>query len=93
MSILAKIAALASGFVLMGYHGSAADLLATSIAINLSLGPVTAVVAHRRGRSPLRWAAAGVCLGLWALAAALLLPVRPDANPPTAQFPPPSHAA
>lgn len=92
MSSLANIMAVASGFVLMGYRGQPANLLATSIVVNLALAPMTAVVASRRHRSALRWTIGGLALGAWALAAVLLLPASNQA-PPSSKYPPTSDAA
>ncbi len=96
MTTLASILSIASGFALMGYHEPPANLIATSIIINLALTPLTAIVASRRGRSALRWTIAGLILGAWALAAVMIIPApsqpappRPDAPP----YPPTSHAA
>jgi len=83
---------LASGFGLMGFKESPLNLLATSIVINLSLAPLTAVVASRRGRSPAVWGAVGLCFGMWALAGALLL-MAPQKTPPPSRLPPPPRAA
>ena len=93
MQTLATAVALASGFALTGYDGRAAELLATSLAINLALAPLTAAVAARRGRSVLVWGAIGLGFGLWALAGALIFlapksrygsPPAADSNPPDA---------
>jgi hypothetical protein len=96
MTTLASILSIASGFALMGYHEPPANMIATSIIINLALTPLTAIVASRRGRSALRWTLAGLLLGAWALAAVMIIPApshpappRPDAPP----YPPTSHAA
>src|SRR5437870_2398744 len=59
MDKAATILSWTSGFALMGYRGGALNLLATSIAMNLSLAPLIGIIASRRGRSGLRWAAAG----------------------------------
>lgn len=86
LTTAATLAAWASGFALMGYAGPPANVLATSIAINLSLAPLTAVVASRRNRSALRWSVAGLVLGMWALAAILVLAPHREAQnrvPPT----------
>ena len=94
MSSIANIMALASGFVLMGYRGQPANLLATSIVVNLALAPMTAVIASRRNRSVVRWTIGGLALGAWALAAVLILPTGVAAsNPPTPKYPPTSDAA
>jgi hypothetical protein len=96
MTTLATILSLASGFALMGYHEPTANMIATSIIINVALTPLTAIVASRRGRSVLRWTVAGLLFGAWALAAVMIIPApthpappRPDSPP----FPPTSHAA
>jgi dienelactone hydrolase len=96
MAILAHLVSLASGFALMGYgERPAADLLATSLAINVALAPLTALIAYRRGRSVARWAVLGFCFGGWALVAELLLLTneRRTSSPPTGNYPPTSHAA
>ena len=95
MQTFATIMALVSGFALTGYSGSAANLLASSIAVNVVLAPLTAAVASRRGRSGLLWGAIGLGLGMWALAAALIfLSPRPRfTSAPPDGFPPPSDAA
>ena len=95
MTILASLLSITSGFALMRYGGSPANVVATSIIVDLSLCPLTAIVAARRGRSTTRWLIAGVALGAWALAAVMLLPAnRPPATRPHApQFPPTSDAA
>jgi hypothetical protein len=95
MSTIASILGIASGFGLMGYREPPANLIATSIIINLALTPLTAIVASRRGRSTLRWTIAGLALGAWALATVMIIPPSrpappvPDAPP----YPPTSHAA
>jgi hypothetical protein len=88
--------ALASGFALTGHKEPPVVLLATSIAINLALAPLTAVIAARRGRSVTVWAVLGLCFGVWALGFSLLLlgaraKSADDANPD--QYPPAPHAA
>jgi hypothetical protein len=88
----ATAAGLASGFALMGYHESPLNLLVTSLVINLALAPLTAVVASRRGRSGAAWAIIGLCFGMWALAATLLL-MSPQKDQPPSRIPPPPHAA
>jgi hypothetical protein len=88
--------ALASGFALTGYKEPPAVLLATSIAINLALAPLTAVVAKRRGRSTTLWAILGLCFGVWALAISLLLlgtRAKGAENPNADDYPPTPHAA
>jgi hypothetical protein len=90
--IIASILSVTSGFVLMRYHGGAAEIIATSLVIDASLAPLTATIAARRGRSRLVWAVLGFALGMWALVATLLIPPRvqelrtdprPTAPPPT----------
>jgi hypothetical protein len=95
MQTFATIMALASGFALTGYHGGAANLLASSIAVNVVLAPLTAAVASRRGRSGLLWGVIGLGLGMWALAAALIfLSPRPRlTSSPPGSYPPASDAA
>jgi hypothetical protein len=88
----AAAAGLASGFALMGYKESPVNLLVTSAAINLALAPLTAVVASRRGRSAAVWGIIGLCFGVWALAATLLL-MTPPKSPPPGRIPPSPHAA
>ena len=56
MQTLATIVAYASGFALMRYHESPANLLATSLAVDASLAPLTVIVAMRRGRAATLWA-------------------------------------
>ncbi len=95
MTIIASLLSLASGFALMGYRGTPANLIATSIAIDLSLAPLTAIIASRRGRSTMRWAIGGLALGAWALAAVMILPASRPAppRPPASPLPPTSDAA
>ncbi len=82
----------ASGFGLMGYQESPLNLIVTSAIINLTLAPLTAIVARRRGRSGTVWAVIGLCFGVWALAAALVLIAPPKSRPP-GPVPPSPHAA
>ncbi len=94
MSTLAHIVSIASGFALMRYDLPPATLLATSIVVDLALGPLTAVAAGRRGRSARLWMALGLAFGMWALAAVLLLPpTRPARPAPPPHIPPTSDAA
>jgi hypothetical protein len=96
MTTIAKILSIASGFALMRYHEPPANMIATSIIINLALTPLTAIVASRRGRSALRWTIAGLLLGAWALAAVMIIPAPNQPAPPrpdAPQYPPTSHAA
>jgi hypothetical protein len=82
----------ASGFRLMGYKETPLNLIVTSAAINLALAPLTAIVARKRGRSGTVWALIGLCFGVWALAAVLVLIAAPKSRPP-GQVPPSPHAA
>jgi len=84
--------AVASGFVLMGYDGGPANLLATSIAINLTLAPLIGVIASRRGHSGLRWIVIGLGFGMWALAVALIF-LSPRDRYQSSAGPHPPHAA
>ncbi len=95
MTILATLLSIASGFALMGYREPPANIIATSIIIDLALTPLTAIIAARRGRSALRWIIAGLALGAWALAAVMIIPASRPAppRPDAPQYPPTSHAA
>jgi hypothetical protein len=96
MTIVASLLSIASGFALMGYHEPPANMIATSIIINLALTPLTAIVAARRGRSAIRWIVAGLALGAWALAAVMIIPPSRPAAPPrpdAPNYPPTSDAA
>ena len=95
MTTIASILGIASGFSLMGYHEPPANMIATSIIINLALTPLTAIVASRRGRSAIRWTIAGLALGAWALAAVMIIPPSRPTPPVTdaPDYPPTSHAA
>ena len=95
MTTIAAIVGYASGFALMRYRGSPADLIATSLTIDAALAPLTALVAARRGRSVVLWSVLGFLFGAWALFWALLvLSVKPARiDPPTPGFPPTSDAA
>ncbi len=95
METVATLFAWTSGFALMGYHGTAVDMLVTSLAVDASLAPLTATIAWRRSRPAWLWAVLGFAFGMWALAAILLVK-RADAEsdrPPSQPFPPPSDAA
>jgi hypothetical protein len=95
MSIFAALLSLASGFALMGYRETPANMIATSIVIDLALAPLTAIIASRRGRSPTLWAIGGLALGAWALVAVMILPESRPAppRPPAPPLPPTSDAA
>jgi hypothetical protein len=87
MTAIATIVSLTSGFALIGYHEPPATLLGTALAVDASLAPLTAVIAARRGRSPLLWAVVGFTFGVWSLAYVLLF------RPRQIDYPPPSSAA
>lgn len=91
MQTLATILAYASGFALMRPHESAPILIGTSLAVDASLAPLTAIVASRRGRSAKPWAIIGFLFGLWAFIVILLIG-RPKAES-VEEFPPTSDAA
>jgi hypothetical protein len=82
MWTIATILNVTSGFALMRYHGGPAEIIATSLIIDASLAPLTATIAWRRGRSALVWSLLGFALGMWALAATLLLSPRVSTTPP-----------
>jgi hypothetical protein len=90
VNTLATILGLASGFALIGYHEPPAEMIATSLLVDASLAPLTAVIASRRGRSALLWAGAGLVLGMWALAYVLIFRPR---HPDSPEYPPESDAA
>ena len=92
MQTIATIVAYASGFALMHSHESAVNLLATSLAVDASLAPLTAIVAMRRGRGVKLWTVVGFLFGLWAFIVVLLLG-KPRPADPRADFPPTSDAA
>ncbi len=79
MEIIATHRGYASGFALMRSHKAPLDLIATSLIVDAALAPLTAIIAARRGRSPLRWVVIGFVLGMWALAYVLI--VSPQARP------------
>lgn len=96
MEIIATIVSYASGFALMRSHKPPIDLIATSLIVDAALAPLTAVIAARRGRSPLRWVMAGLVFGVWALAYVLIVTPRPaddPVRPPNPSRPPTSDAA
>jgi hypothetical protein len=88
MNMIAVILAITSGFVLLGHHDTTVRLIATSLAVDASLAPLTTVIATRRGRSLTFWAVAGFAFGMWALACVLLMRRRNHLN-----YPPESDAA
>jgi hypothetical protein len=82
MWTIATILNVTSGFALMRYRGGPAEIIATSLVIDAALAPLTATIASRRGRSTLIWSLLGFALGMWALAATLMLRPRISAAPP-----------
>ena len=88
MWTIATILNVTSGFALMRYRGGAPEIIATSLIIDAALAPLTATIASRRGRSALVWSLLGFALGMWALAATLMLRPRVSTAPS-----PTSHAA
>jgi peptidoglycan/LPS O-acetylase OafA/YrhL len=93
MITVASLLSIASGFALMGYHEPPTNLIATSIIVDLALAPLTAIIAARRGRSPIRWTIAGLALGAWALAAVMVIPPPAPPPPDAPDYPPTSRAA
>jgi hypothetical protein len=96
MQIIATVVGYASGFALMPMHKPPIDMIATSLIVDTALAPLTAVIAARRGRSPLRWAIVGFALGMWALAYVLIVVPRTPAapsHPGNPAVPPTSDAA
>ncbi len=91
MWTIATILSVTSGFALMRYHEAPAELIATSLIIDAALAPLTATIAVRRGRSLPVWGALGFALGMWALAATLLM--RPRDGGPRPSAPPPTSDA
>ena len=92
MTTLATILGLTSGFILAGSHRDPANMNATSLAIDASLAPLTALIAARRGRSATFWAVVGFALGTWAFVSIILCRERPR-DRPSHDFPPTSDAA
>jgi hypothetical protein len=76
MDTLSTLLGFASGFALMGYHETTANLIATSLAIDATLAPLTAVIARRRGHCASLWAVLGFAFGMWALAAIFIISSR-----------------
>lgn len=96
MDTLATLLGFASGFALMGYHETTANLIATSLAIDATLAPLTAVIARRRGHSASLWFVLGFAFGMWALAAIFVITrrrVEPPLRASSQHRPSPSDAA
>lgn len=87
MDTLATVLGFASGFALMGYHETTANLIATSLAIDATLAPLTAVIARRRGQSASLWTVLGFVFGMWALAAIFIISYRraEPSHPPSSR--------
>ena len=87
MQTIATIVAYASGFALMRQRETAATLLMTSLAVDASLAPLTAIIANRRGRATRVWVVVGFLFGLWAFIVVLLIgkpkPAKPEGFHPT----------
>ena len=81
MWTIATILNVTSGFALMRYRGGAPEIIATSLIIDAALAPLTATIASRRGRSARVWSLLGFALGMWALAATLMLRPRVSTAP------------
>ncbi len=86
MNTLATVLGFMSGFALMGYHQAPLNLIVTSLAIDATLAPLTAIIASRHDRTTALWAILGFAFGMWALAVILIATRR--AEPP---YPPPPH--
>jgi hypothetical protein len=76
MPLVALILSVTSGFALMRYQLSPMTTAVTSLIVDLSLAPITVIIAHRRNRSPGLWALLGLAFGAWALAWVLIFPLR-----------------
>lgn len=83
MKYAAAALAWMSGFALMRFHRDAATMIATSLAVDAALAPITAIAATRRGRSGSLWTALGFAFGAWALAFVLIFRPRAIAPAPT----------
>jgi hypothetical protein len=95
VTTLATVLGYASGYALMRHHDPPAQMIATSIAIDLALMPLTVIIAARRRRPIAVWSVIGLLFGAWALFAALLIrPDRAPSQPPAVpRIPRPSDAA
>lgn len=92
MTTIATLVGITSGFILVGRYLSPPDLLATSLVVDASLAPLTALIAVRRGRSGALWTVLGFAFGAWAFAWVMLWGARSPAREPQ-DFPPASDAA
>lgn len=96
MNTLAMVLGFTSGFALMGYHQPPLNLIATSLAIDATLAPLTAIIASRHGRMGTPWAIFGFAFGVWALGVVLIVTRRTEPPyPPSTprRSTPPSDAA
>ncbi|MGH8336323.1 MAG: hypothetical protein ACRETL_05750 [Gammaproteobacteria bacterium] len=91
MPLLALILSITSGFALMRYRLPPLTTAMTSLIVDLSLAPITVIIAHRRSRSPGLWTLLGLAFGAWALAWVLIFPLR--RSTPTPDNGHPSQAA
>jgi hypothetical protein len=92
MQLAALILSIASGFALMRYQLPPLTTAMTSLVVDLSLAPITSIIARRRNRSTRLWVVLGLAFGAWALAWVLIFPLRrPKAATP--DDPHPSRAA
>jgi hypothetical protein len=78
MPLIAFILSITSGFALMRYRLPPLTTAMTSIIVDLSLAPITVIIANRRHRSIGRWTLLGLAFGAWALAWVLIFPLRPS---------------
>ena len=92
MTTIASILGITSGFILAGTHRTPANMIATSLVIDASLAPLTALIAIRRGRSAVFWTVVGFAFGAWAFAWIMLCGQRRADRAPQ-DFPPTSDAA
>ena len=76
MTFVAHILSITSGFALMRYRLPPLTTAMTSLIVDLSLAPITIIIAHRRNRSPGLWTVLGLAFGAWALAWVLIFPLR-----------------
>lgn len=76
MPLIAFILSATSGFALMRYRLPPLTMAMTSIIVDLSLAPITVIIANRRHRSIGRWTLLGLAFGAWALAWVLIFPLR-----------------
>ncbi len=73
MATVALVLALTSGFAVLRYPEPTYCLIATSLAIDATLAPLTATIAARHARAWRLWLLLGFCFGLWALLVVLII--------------------